>query len=87
MQGFGYQSLNLYPVSRLLSQVSGIRTECFPQGAGEGFRVRRVFTKKTVQSACTIIHLRPDSRVGDQTAGVRFAGFILEGCRLSLVWC
>ena len=26
-QGFGYQSLNLYPVSRLLSPVSGIRVQ------------------------------------------------------------
>jgi len=27
VQGFGYQSLNLHPVSLLLSQVSGIRVQ------------------------------------------------------------
>ena len=49
--------------------------ECRVQGAGcriqgAGCRENRVFAKKTVQLACTIIHLRPVSRVGEQTAGV-----------------
>ena len=48
---------------------------CRIQGAGfkvqgAGCRENRVFAKKTVQLACTIIHLRPVSRVGEQTAGV-----------------
>jgi hypothetical protein len=95
--------VSMYPVSWLLSQVSGIRVQnkmfslkcrvqgagCRVQGAGcrvqgAGFKVQgagckvqgarcrenRVFAKKTVQLACTIIHLRPVSRVGEQTAGV-----------------
>jgi hypothetical protein len=59
-------------------RVNGCRVQgagCRVQGAGcrvqgAGCRENRVFAKKTVQLACTIIHLRPVSRVGEQTAGV-----------------